>query len=130
MLKKILTLISAAAIIAMAGCAPKAGSQVKSDTAVKPVQPSVAKLKITPLSGKTAVGTTVKFEVVGLDATGKTVIISADWKLITGKTVIGTLDSAKGNAVIFTAKAAGNTTLEAEYNKIKASAAIEVVKKK
>jgi len=130
MLKKILTLISAAAIVTAIGCASKPDTQVKKDTAVKTEQRTVVKLKVTPLSGKVAAGTTMKFEVVGLDAAGKTVILSADWKLSGGKTVAGTLDTTKGNVVIFTAKTPGSATLEAEYNKIKASAAIEVVKKK
>jgi hypothetical protein len=127
MLKKILTLLSAAAVITAVGCASKPDTQVKKDTVVKVEQKAVVKLKLTPLSGKVTIGSTMKFEVTGLDAAGKTVNVSADWKLTGGKTAVGTLDTTKGNVVTFTAKAAGNATLETEYNNIKASAAIEVI---
>lgn len=130
MLKKISTLISVAAIITVIGCAPKSGSQMKKDTVVKTEQKTVVKLKVTPINGKVAVGTIMEFKVVGLDAAGKTIPLSADWKLTGGKTVVGILNNTRGNEITFTAKTPGNVTLEAEYNKLKATAAIEVVKKK
>ena len=126
MLKKIFTLISIAAVITAIGCSSKPDTQVKKDTPVKQEQ-KVVKLKVTPSSGKAAIGNTIKFEVTGLDAAGKTVNVSADWKLTGGKAEIGTLDAAKGTAVTFTAKTAGSAALEAEYNSIKTSAAIEVL---
>jgi hypothetical protein len=126
MLKKIFTLISITAVITAIGCASKPDSQVKKDTPVK-LEQKVVKLKITPSNGNAAIGTTIKFEVTGIDAAGKTINVSADWKLSGGKTDAGTIDTDKGNAVTFTAKTAGSAVLEAEYNNIKTSASIKVI---
>ena len=126
MFKKILTLITVAAFAALIGCA--SGANSKAET--KPTESTVVKLKLTPVSGKVAVGSTMQFSVIGVDAKDKPVVIIANWKLTGSKTVIGTIDTVKGEKVTFTAKAPGTVTLEAEYNNLKASAAIEVVKKK
>lgn len=128
MIKRIFTLVSAAAIITIAGCAPKEGSPVKRDIPVKQLHNEIVSLKIKPYSVKIIEGYTVKFQVEGIDSIGKKIIISADWKLIGDYT--GTLDNSAGSEVTFAAGAPGNVILEADYNNLKASAEIEVLKKR
>lgn len=130
MIKRIFTLVSAAAIITIAGCAPKEGSPVKSDIPVKQLHNEIVSLKIKPYSVKIIEGYTVNFQVEGIDSIGKKIIISADWKLIGDNAYTGTLDNAAGSEVTFAAGAPGNVILEADYNNLKASAEIEVLKKR
>ncbi len=128
MQKKFLILIFAA-ILSAAGCIPGKDNQIKEDNAVKPIPISVVKLKIKPYNVKITAGYTVKFAVEGIKASGKRVVLSTDWKLTGGAVDTGTLNDKTGNEVVFTARVPGKITIEAEYNNLKASAAIEVVKK-
>jgi len=127
MIKKILTLISAAAFITAAGCTQKTNNIVKKDTPGITTHSDVVKLKIRPFDVKVVAGKTVLFDATGLDAEGQKIIISGNWKLSDNSA--GTLNSTRGNKVTFTAKEPGKTILEAEYNNLKDSVNIEVVVK-
>lgn len=130
MIKKFVSLAVVVAVAAAIGCAKKTEvSQVKNIE--KQVQSEViTQIKISPVSAKIALGESKEFTVTGVDRKGKTVPIAATWKLDSGKNLLGTLSSTKGEKVAVKGVAAGKGTIEAEYNKIKATAAIEVTKKK
>jgi ABC-type phosphate/phosphonate transport system substrate-binding protein len=129
MIKKILTSVSALAFLVLIGCS-SSDSQVKKENQVKPEPvPVITQIKISPASEKVIAGKTAMFIVSGVDAKGKTVAVIANWKLSGAKTVVGNLDSAKGDKVVFSGNAAGTVTLEAEFNNMKATALIQVIKK-
>jgi len=130
MIKKILTLISASLIFITIGCVSKEDGLIKSEIPVKLPDNAVVELKIKPYSIKITEGYTADFKVAGIDSEGKTIIISADWRLIGAESGTGTLNITKGSEVIFSAVVPGSVILEADYNNIKASAEIEVLKKR
>ncbi len=128
MIKRLVTIMAALSLAAVIGCS--GGEQTK-DTK-KEQAPVVAKLVITPATATVAVGATQEFTVAATDAKGKAVAGAVvTWKVTAaGKTVIGTLSADKGDKVVFTAKAIGKCSVDVESGTVKASAAVEVVKKK
>jgi hypothetical protein len=129
MLKKFLFSISAAAVITASGCTTEGESNVRRDTVVKPVVINVAKIQIKPYHARITAGHKANFQVEGIDAAGKKINLTADWKIIEGKTDIGTLDKVSGNKVSLTTEKPGSITIMAEYYNHKATAAVEVVKR-
>lgn len=133
MIKKLIVISSVIAIAAASGCAKKSEvSQVKpaDKQPQKEVVSVVTQIKITPLSAELVPGESREFTVSAVDSKGKTVTVAANWKVETGKKVIGTLNSNKGDRVVFKAVATGRGTIEAEFNRLKATAVIDIVKKK